>query len=270
MFFYIAKVLGFIAQPSNFIALLIAYGSILIWTAWARWGRRFVCFGAAMLLIAGLSSLGNLLTEPLEDRFPRTDLNTRPPPTGFIVLGGGESTGLSLARGGIPAVNESAERVIEAMILARRFPEAKLALSGGDASLIYKAGPEADSTATLLQAMGVDRSRMILESSSRDTYENAVHLKEVLGKQGLLGEGKRWILITSGFHMPRAMGVFRKVGFDVEPWPVDYRTGGDVGLLGYFDLVSAGLRRVDMMTHEWIGLVAYRLAGRTDALFPAP
>ncbi|NJM84731.1 MAG: hypothetical protein HC844_21895 [Tabrizicola sp.] len=81
MFFYLAKALGFLLQPSTLIALLIAYGSILIWTGWARWGRRFVCVGAALLLIVGLSPLGNALILPLEDRFQRTNLDQPPPPS---------------------------------------------------------------------------------------------------------------------------------------------------------------------------------------------
>ena len=92
MFFYIAKGLWFLLQPSTLIALLIGYGSILIWTGWARWGRRFVSIGAILLLVAGLSPLGNALILPLEDRFPRAAVDDPPPPTGFIVLGGAEDT----------------------------------------------------------------------------------------------------------------------------------------------------------------------------------
>ena len=79
MFFYAAKVLWFLLQPSTLIALLIGYGSILIWTGWARWGRRFVSIGAILLLLAGLSPLGNALIVPLEDRFPRGDIFAEPP-----------------------------------------------------------------------------------------------------------------------------------------------------------------------------------------------
>ena len=70
MFFYLAKAVWFLLQPSTLIALLIGYGAILIWTGWARWGRRFVSIGAILLLLAGLSPLGNALILPLEDRFP--------------------------------------------------------------------------------------------------------------------------------------------------------------------------------------------------------
>jgi uncharacterized SAM-binding protein YcdF (DUF218 family) len=269
MFFYLAKALWFLAQPSTLIALLIAYGAILIWTAWARWGRRFVCAGAVLLLIAGLSPLGNALILPLEDRFPRTNLESPPPPTGFIVLGGAETPLIGLARGA-PAVNEAAERLLEPVVLARKFPEAKFVVSGGDAGILYKSGAEAKSTAALLADMGIAPDRLILEGESRDTYENAANLKLRLDQLGLLGPGSRWVLITSAHHMPRAMGVIRKVGIDAEPWPVDYRTRGDADLLRPFDKVSEGLRRVDVAAREWAGLLVYWLAGRSDALFPAP
>jgi uncharacterized SAM-binding protein YcdF (DUF218 family) len=105
MFFYLAKAFWFLLTPSTLIALLIGYGAILIWTGWARWGRRFVSVGALLLLIVGLSPLCNPLILPLEDRFPRADLDAAPTPTGFIVLGGARSNGRAgesadLERGG--------------------------------------------------------------------------------------------------------------------------------------------------------------------------
>ena len=269
MFFYLAKVLWFLLQPSTLIALLIAYGAILIWTGWARWGRRFVSVGAALLLIAGLSPLGNALILPLEDRFQRTNLDQPPPPTGFIVLGGAEDRLVGTARKA-PALNEAGERIVETVMLAGRFPEAKIAFTGGDAGILYKSDSEAIGARRLFTDMGVASDRLILEGGARDTYENAVYLKAELEKLGLLGPGKRWVLITSAYHMPRAIAAFRQADFEVEPWPVDYRTRGSADLWRPFDKVSEGLRRVDVATREWVGLLAYWLAGRTSALFPAP
>ena len=269
MFFYIAKGLWFLLQPSTLIALLIGYGAILIWTGWARWGRRFVTIGAILLLVAGLSPLGNALILPLEDRFPRANLDDPPPPTGFIILGGAEDRLVGDARGA-PALNEASERIVEAAMLARRFPEAKIAFSGGDAGILYKSSSEAEGAQTLLTALGVPQDRLILEAKSRDTYENAEYLKEEFTRAGEVGPGKRWLLITSAYHMPRAMGAFRQAGFNVEPWPVDYRTRGKADLTRPFDKVSEGLRRVDVASREWAGLLAYWLTGRSDALFPAP
>ncbi|MGA7457445.1 MAG: YdcF family protein [Methyloceanibacter sp.] len=269
MFFYIAKGLWFLLQPSTLIALLIGYGAILIWTGWARWGRRFVTIGAILLLVAGLSPLGNALILPLEDRFPRANLDDPPPPTGFIILGGAEDRLVGEARGA-PTLNEAGERMVEAAMLARRFPEAKIAFSGGDAGILYTSGSEAEGAQTLLTALGVPQDRLILEAKSRDTYENAAYLKQEFARAGELGPGKRWLLITSAYHMPRAMGAFRQAGFNVEPWPLDYRTRGKADLTRPFDKVSEGLRRVDVASREWVGLLAYWLTGRSDALFPGP
>ncbi|WP_069444833.1 YdcF family protein [Methyloceanibacter stevinii] len=269
MFFYLAKAVWFVLQPSTFIALLIGYGAILIWTGWARWGRRFVSIGAILLLVVGLSPLGNALILPLEDRFPRTDLDQQPAPAGFIILGGAENRLVGSARKA-PTLNEAGERLLEGAILALRFPDARVAFSGGDAGILYKSDSEAQGAADILTSLGVERGRLVLEANARDTYENAVFLKKELDRGGAFSQGTRWLLITSAYHMPRSIGAFRQAGFDVEPWPVDYRTRGPEDFTKPFDKVSEGLRRVDTATREWVGLVAYWLTGRTNALFPAP
>jgi uncharacterized SAM-binding protein YcdF (DUF218 family) len=78
------------------------------------------------------------------------------------------------------------------------------------------------------------------------------------------------LLVTSAYHMPRAIGTFRRVGFAVEAYPVDYRTRGIEDLARPFPNLGEGLRRGDIAMREWVGLLMYRLAGRTNALFPAP
>jgi len=269
MFFYLAKAVWFVLQPSTFIALLVGYGAILIWTGWARWGRRFVSAGALLLLVAGLSPLGNALILPLEDRFPRADLGSPPPPAGLIILGGAENRLVGSARKA-PTVNEAGERLLEGAILAHRFPEAKVAFSGGDAGILYKSNSEAEGAAAILTQLGVARDRLVLDASARDTYENAVYLKKELEAAGLFDANSRWLLITSAYHMPRSMGAFRQAGFEVEPWPVDYRTRGPADFTKPFDKVSEGLRRVDTATREWVGLLAYWLTGRINVLFPSP
>ncbi|MEM7191373.1 MAG: YdcF family protein [Pseudomonadota bacterium] len=269
MFFYLAKAIWFVLQPSTLIALLIGYGAILIWTGWARWGRRFVCMGAILLLVVGLSPLGNALILPLEDRFTRADIGPSSTVTGLIILGGAENRLVGSARKA-PTLNEAGERLLEGAILARAYPEAKVAFSGGDAGILYKSDSEAQGAADILTKLGVSRERLILEANARDTYENAIYLKKELVDRDALGEGTRWLLITSAYHMPRSIGVFREAGFDVEAWPVDYRTRGPADFSKPFDKVSEGLRRVDTATREWVGLLAYWLTGRTNALFPSP
>lgn len=269
MFFYLAKILWFVLQPSSLIAFLLLLGTVMVWTYWARWGRRIVALSAILLLVAGLSPLGNWLVLPLENRFPRTDLEAGPAPTGFIVLGGAELRYIGEGRDA-PSLNEAGDRIVETALLAKQYDEAMVAISGGDAAMFYPSQSEALGTAAILIGLGIGRQRLVLEDQSRDTYENALRVKAELAEKELLGPETRWVLITSAAHMPRAIGCFREVDFDVEPWPVDYRTRGSEDAWRPFDKVSEGLRRVDMATREWAGLLAYWLAGRTSALFPAP
>jgi uncharacterized SAM-binding protein YcdF (DUF218 family) len=108
--------------------------------------------------------------------------------------------------------------------------------------------------------------RFIFEETSRTTWENAVNTRELVKPT----PGERWLLVTSSFHMPRSVGAFRKVGFEVEAYPVDWRTRGWRDATQAFNRVSAGLSRADVAIHEWRGLLTYWLVGRSSALFPAP
>lgn len=266
MFFFMAKVLGFLVVPSNALALCGAVGAVISWRpCWRLWGIRLMGGAALLTLLIGLSPLGDWLTVTLEERFPRTRLEAGSPPTGFIILGGMIDPDLGAGHGEI-SLNDAAERVVVVAELSRRFPTSRIVFSGGDATLFGTGHVEAEMAQRLLLGFGIDEVRITLELRARDTYENAVFSRDLLRPL----PGERWILITSASHMPRAMGCFRAAGFSIEPYPVDYRTAG--GVRGVLPLrnVAGGMRGVDAAVREWIGLVVYRLRNRTTALFPGP
>ncbi len=264
MFFPISKILGFFALPSNLIIVLGLVGLALMRTRWTRAGGRIAVASLLLLAVIGFTPLGNLLLMPLELRFPVWD-ESRGAPVGIIVLGGSIDPEVSAAHG-TPALNESAERLTAAVALARKYPAARIVFSGGDASLLFGGAVEADFALVLLEQLGVPRERVLLEARSRNTVENARFTKQLVRPD----PGERWLLVTSGFHMPRAIGAFRAAGFPVEAYPVDWRTRGDASVLLHFVSVADGLKRTDTALREWIGLLAYRLSGRTSALFPGP
>ena len=105
-----------------------------------------------------------------------------------------------------------------------------------------------------------------MESRPRTTSEDAFYTAALLKPK----PSERWLLVTSALHMPRAVGCFRAAGFQVEPYPVEFRTGGPSHPFALFATGSAALSQFDMAAKEWIGLIAYRLMGKTDALFPGP
>jgi uncharacterized SAM-binding protein YcdF (DUF218 family) len=263
MFFILSKTLGLFAVPSNIILALTVTGLLLTATRFARGGRRLLAIGVVLLALAGLSPLGDALILPLEQRFPSPALTE--PPTGIVVLGGAIGPQLSQARGS-PALNESAERVTAIASLARRFPRARIVFSGGNASLVDDAPSEALFAVPLFESFGIPRSRIEVEGKSLNTVQNAVFTKALVKPK----PGERWLLVTSAHHMPRAVGCFRRAGFEVVAYPVDWRTRGRSDLLLPFATVSGGLARTDVAVREWVGLAVYRLSGKTSELFPGP
>jgi uncharacterized SAM-binding protein YcdF (DUF218 family) len=262
--FILSKILGFFALPSNIILGLAVAGLVMMRTRFSGAGRALVTASIVLLAAFGLLPLGKALIEPLEDRFPPWDAS-RGAPDGIVVLGGAIDPEFVAARGA-PDLNEAAERVTVVAALARQYPKARILYSGGTGRLIFRGGTEAEFAAALLETFGVAKERLILEDRSRNTWENAIFSLPLAAPK----PGERWLLVTSGYHMPRSIAAFRKAGFAVEAYPVDYRTRGPEDLVIPFDDVASGLRRTDTAAREWIGLLVYWLSGRGSELYPGP
>lgn len=262
MFFTLSKLFWFVANPLNLIAILVGLGFLLVLVRLCRTGLLFV--GTAFLILgAGMwTTLGALMLHPLEDRYPRPD-PAPPAVAGVIVLGGGFEGGINLVRGGYE-LNASGDRFVETAVLARRYPQARVVVTGGTGTLMLEGEGDADTAPRLLTALGVEPERLILENRSRNTHENAQFTRELVEPQ----PGETWLLVTSAFHMPRSVGLFRKAGFEVTPWPADYRTAGNERFGPAQDNVFDSLQNLSVATREWIGLIAYRLTGRIDSVLP--
>jgi uncharacterized SAM-binding protein YcdF (DUF218 family) len=264
LFFALSKTVGFMLLPSNFLIGLGLLGAILLLTRFARAGRRLMVSALVLLAICAYSPLGNFLLYPLEQRFPKWD-GSRGDPDGIIVLGGPIDADLSIAHG-VPVITAAADRVIGGATLAHRYPNARLVYTGGSSNLISNDAKEADYATALFQGLGIPKSRLIMERQSRNTKENAEFTKAIVKPK----PGERWLLVTSAYHIPRSIGLFRKAGFAVEAYPVDWKIGTREDLLKYNVVANDGLQLVDTGVREWLGLIAYRLSGSTDALLPAP
>jgi len=264
LFFLLSKTLGVILLPTNFLIGVSLLGALLLATRLASFGRKVLIASAVLLAICGFSPLGNWLMYPLEQRFPPWD-STRGAPDGIVVLGASIDTDLSVAHG-TGVVRSAPDRIIAAAALAHRYPNARIVFSGGNSNLVLNDAREADYAGAIFESLGVAKTRLIMERRSRNTLENAEFSKELVVPKA----GERWLLVTSAFHMPRSIGLFRKAGFAVEPYPVDWRAGGRGDLFSFSNIAVDGLGRIDVAVREWIGLIAYRATGRIDELFPGP
>jgi uncharacterized SAM-binding protein YcdF (DUF218 family) len=262
VFFYLSKILFVAIQPSVVCLGLLTAGLLLR-------RQRLAAGGLLALLFIGFSPLANVLTLPLESRFARPSLATidaiADEISGIIILGGFEDAYVTNGRG-LLSLNEAAERLTDAMVLARRLPKARVIFSGGSDSLLDPVPSVAPSVAEFLAASGIGKDRLVLEKQSRNTRENATMSYDLVRPK----PGERWLLVTSAYHMPRSMGLFRSAGFDVIAWPVDYRTGGPGDVTRPMYRLDEGVKRVDFIVKEWVGLVVYRLRGWTDAFLPGP
>jgi uncharacterized SAM-binding protein YcdF (DUF218 family) len=262
MMFILSKLLWYIATPGNFFLMIAALGTLRLAFTRRRRGLRLVLIGIGGLAAVTVLPISSWAIAPLENRFPQPVLPEQI--DGIVVLGGSVNPTIAEARHQI-SVPEASERLFEAASLARRYPTARIIVSGGEASIVPRGFSEANVMRDVLVGQGIDSDRIELESKSRNTYENAVNTRQLAQPK----PDEKWLLITSGWHMPRAVGCFRNVGWAVLPYPVDYRTTGQSGPWANFVMVKEFLR-LDLAAKEWIGLVVYRLLGRTDQLFPAP
>jgi len=263
MFFSLSKILWGLLNPGNIILMALCLGAVLAWTRWWRLGRKLISAAALAGVVLAVVPVGAWLFGTLEDRFP--PLRSLPAQVdGIIVAGGIVDPGMTAERGLI-SINGAVERLVEMAALAKRFPGAKLVFSGGSGSLLEPDQKESTAIVPLLRQLGIEPTRVIFENQSRNTSENARFSYRVAAPK----KTETWLLITSAFHMPRAVGSFRKAGWRVTPYPVDYNTRKDAPLPLQFNF-SYGMGSLGNALHEFTGLVVYWMTDRTDELFPAP
>ena len=261
--FVLSKIFWILVNPTTLFFLILFAGTILLFTRYRRTGRLVIAGLCLFVVAVDVIPVGDRMVVALENRFPAN------PPLpekvqGIIVLGGTVNQKLTVARGQ-PSLSDGAERLTEFIGLGYRFPDAQLIFSGGSGSIIDDELKESMVARQFLEQMRFDTGRVIFESQSRNTLENATLSRALIGDR----YREPWILVTSAFHMPRAVGVFRQQGWNVIPWPVDYQTDGSTTYRFTF-APGYGLQRLQRGLREWIGLAAYRLMGRTGSFFPGP
>jgi uncharacterized SAM-binding protein YcdF (DUF218 family) len=260
--YYASKIFWLAAQPLSLALLLLVFSLLVGLLKWNRL-RTWASIAATLILFLTLfTTTGSVLLQALEDRIPRAALPAGGPGC-IIMLGGGVEAEVIAARGGFE-MNQAGDRFIETLRLAREFPAARILVSGGDGSFSGNYEGDAVVATRFFEAFDVPADRLIRETDSRTTFENVENTKALLTANGL----DRCLLITSAFHMPRSVGLFRKLGLDVLPWPTDFRTTGRASLALDFTQPSTNSQLTTTALREWTGLLVYYIAGRTHALFP--
>ncbi len=260
MFFILSKLVWALIEPTNLLILGFLTGTLLLWLGRTRAARNTLAVTSIVLLTVVLLPVGDALLIPLEQRFPAPEL---PPRLDGIILLGGAQRPLLTRDYHQPAMSGAAETMTTFLALARAHPEARLVFAGGSGDPRHQDVSEADTVRLFLRQQGFDPNRLTYERRSRNTYENAAFAKRLVTPK----PGQQWVLVTTAYGMPRAVGVFRAAGWPVIPYPCDYRVGRHLQLLPSL-LIGDSLSTLAMALHEWLGLTAYYVTGKTSALFP--
>jgi uncharacterized SAM-binding protein YcdF (DUF218 family) len=243
MIYVLSKALWLLIAPTNALILITAVSAFWALLRPSKRAAWLAVFGTFGLAIGAFTPVGLWTLAPLENRFPEWRPGS-PAPNGIILLGGDAGDGIAVLAQ-----------------LSQRFPHARLVFSGP--------GVEASKVNDLLQEfanLGGDLTRIKLETRSRTTFENAMYSAEMIKPK----PDESWLLITTALHMPRSIGTFRQAGFKVAAYPIVFRTKDTPNSFFEGGAGSAALGHLDAAAKEWIGLVAYRIMGKTDALFPSP
>lgn len=254
--FFASKLLAFLTQPLAWVALLLLASTLLIKPS-PRWAARLGATALGLLLLLGWEPLPNTALRYLEAQYPATATDQLVQAhVGVIVLGGALEPAYAWTAPGQSALNDAAERMTEVAPLLHRHPHLKVLFTGGEGELFGTGPSEAERARQFFLAQGLAPNKLVLESASRTTFENAVLSRQMAG----VNASQPWLLLTSAYHMPRSMAAFQKAGWHVTAYPVDFRSGNATPWSQYS--MDQGVKRWRLALHELLGLLAYRLAGR--------
>lgn len=261
LFFFVSKIIWIIISPDSLLLILIIFSLVLLYLDKQKQAKILLSIVSGLLILISFFPIGEWLLYPLESRF-QTNPVLPDKIAGIIVLSGSENTVLSPQWQQVE-LGDATERDLMFLALARKYPEAKLLFTGGSGSLLEQKDKAADIAKKLFKQLNFDVTRIVFEKESRNTYENAIYSKKIVQPF----KNENWILITTGWHMPRSVGIFCKAEWPVIPYPVDHQTNKDNLFRISFNL-SNNLRMLKIAIKEWLGLFAYYLSGKTTSFFP--
>ena len=248
--FVISKIFWLLLAPANLICICLGLAFVCRLCKWWNGVDIFFVSGLLLLLVFGVIPTGPSLLAHLESQHQRP---AKLPENvdGIIILGGAFDTYLSGIYS-IPVLNDGVERVLDGIMLAYHYPQSILVFSGGSGRLTYRERTEAQDARIFLSSYPDLAKRTKYEDKSRNTLQNAQYSKALLKPQS----GQTWVLVTSAYHMPRAVAMFKQAGWPkMVLWPTDYRTKGRMDFMPHKLDILGNLYQSHLAIREIIGQV---------------
>lgn len=250
LFFYSAKILGWFLKIDNLLVLGVVFTIYLFWTRRIKFAQRATAAVTLSLILFSNLGISYAALRVLEDEYSIPSITCDEGYEGVIVLGGGINPGFIPEQRGQIQLNDAGERVTKALTLLNKCRDFRLIYSTFSGSLRPEGMSESESAEIFFKEQQISASRLIFESQSRNTFENAKYSYDLI-KPG----NETWILISSASHLPRAVKTFERFGWNVTPYPVDYRSETS----GKYERFKRGqaLQNWNIFIHEWVGSLVY-------------
>lgn len=261
IFFIVSKLLWLIISPENLIVFALALVVLLFILNKDALAKKTLYSSSAVIFFIAIFPIGSWLMYPLETQFPTKP--TLPQQVDGIILLGGSFVPSSSEAWNKVQTNSFADRIHDFLALIHQYPNAKAIFTGGSASVLNKHKTEAFFAQKLFERLGIEAGHIQFEDKARNTYENALFSKQLAQPQ----DGETWIVVSSAFHLPRVIGVFCQQNWAVIPYPADYHSNPKKLFSPSLNL-SAHLNSLNYAIHEWIGLMAYYVSGKTTSILP--
>ena len=261
MFFVLSKIVAFVIYPPHFIFLLIiAYLISLRTNLFKKLSRFFLFIILAFIILGGSNFIPSYLLWNLENKI---NLNLPEKATGIILLGGSFDNVDKAIKLNQTSLGGNSERVVETLYLLNKYPDAKLIMVANSGSLNPTGPSEADMAILFFKKFNIDGRRLYIKPLANNTYQESVIISKYVDVAG--GD---WILITSASHMPRAVNLFQSRKLNkavIYTYPTDFTSDKPSFSFGYH---LGNLGNYYKLIHEYLGLFAYWITGRTKGFFP--
>lgn len=260
MSFYLSKILWLILSPFNIFIFTTLFSIILYFFNFKRISLSIFLIIFILISLVSFLPIGRYLIFNIEKEY-HSFINIPNQVDGILILGGATFPSLFREYGQI-SLNGSAERLVESVEIINKFKKAKIIFSGGSGVVNRPDLGHSQVAKSFYNKIGIDKNRILFEDDSRNTYENIIFSKKIANPKN----NETWLLITSAYHMKRALLVAQKNNWNIIPYAVDFKNLRDFKLTPNLNLLS-NLNSFQEASHEWLGLLYYYLMGRTDKVF---
>ena len=259
MSFFLSKFLWYFVNPFSLFIFLFFLSFIFLILKKTKIYLVLFSISLIYILLISILPIGKLGIYFLEREF-HTRIEYPDKIDGILILSGATKPYLSNEYNSIE-INASAERLIESVFLIRKHQKAKIIFSGGSGALKFSKLTHAKVAKKFFEKMNVDNGQIIYENKSRNTYENIIFSKKI----AMPNKNESWLLVTSAFHMKRAILIAKKQNWKFIPYPVDFNQPKKISLKPSIDMFS-NLSTLQVAFHEWLGLFSYYILGRTKKI----